>query len=148
MRRLWYLVVFVCLLAMAHAEDFGVYQHGTVVRMQMADCLAHRGFAAVMGGQPAQQVEDSCPQYTLVSDKVVFVIEGKSSDQIVPLADVIDFRLHGRDLAVRIDDARHESKFHIKEMVLRSQWDMVQRHIQDELNGGTQPSTLVTRTQE
>jgi hypothetical protein len=148
MKRTWYLVVFLCILSMAHAESLGVYQHGTVVRMQMTDCLAHRSFAAVMGGQPAQQIAEPCPEYTLVSNKVVFVIVGKSSDEIVPLADVVDFRLHGHELAVRIDDARHESKFHIKEMVLRSQWDMVQKHMEDELNAGAQAGTLVTRTQE
>lgn len=58
---------------------------------------------------------------TLISDKVVFVIVGKSSDQLVPLADVVDFRLHNNELAVRLDDTKRESKFCIKEMVLRSE---------------------------
>ena len=134
MKFAWGIAVLFCTLPTLRAESLGVYQHGTVVRMQMADCLAHRGFAAVMGGQPAQQVTEPCPEYTLVSDKVVFVIVGKSSGQVIPLADVIDFRLHGHELAVRIDDARHESRFHIKEMVLRSQWDLVQKHIEGELS--------------
>jgi hypothetical protein len=37
-------------------------------------------------------------------------------------------------LAVRVDDARHESKFAIKEMTLRSEWERVQRHLEDQLH--------------
>jgi hypothetical protein len=33
-----------------------------------------------------------------------------------------------------VDDARHESKFAIKEMTLRSEWERVQRHIEDQLH--------------
>jgi len=113
----------------------GVYQHGTVVRMRMADCLpAHHGFMVAMAGPATQMGPEACPEYTLISEKVVFVIVGRSSDQLVPLADVIDFRLHNNEMAIRIDDARHESKFSIKEMILRSEWDMVQKHITDEMN--------------
>lgn len=96
--------------------------------------MAHHGFVAAMGGGQAQMLPDACPEYTLVSDKVVYVIVGRSSNQLIPLADVIDFRLHRNEMAVRIDDARHESKFSIKEMVLRSEWDMVQKHIADQLS--------------
>lgn len=112
----------------------GVYQHGTVVRMRMVDCLpSHHGFMAVMGGAPTQMSPEVCPEYTLVSDKVVFVIVGRQSDQLVPLADMVDFRLNKNELAMRIDDARHESKFTIKEMVLRSEWDMLQKHITEQM---------------
>jgi hypothetical protein len=113
----------------------GVYQQGTVVRMRMGECLPLRhGFMAAFGGQAAQAPPEVCPEYTLVSNRVVFVIVGKSSDQLVPLADVVDFRFHNNEMAVRIDDARRESKFAIKEMILRSEWDLVQKHIADELN--------------
>jgi hypothetical protein len=121
----------------------GIYQQGTVVRMRMGDCLpVHHAFMIAMAGQPTQMGGEVCPEYTLISDKVVFVIVGSSSDQLVPLADVVDFRFHKNELAMRIDDARHESKFSIKEMVLRSEWDMVQKHINDELNN---PSSTTTR---
>ena len=138
-RTLWLIVAF-CSLQMAHAEHIGVYQHGTVVRMRMGDCApVHRGFMATMGG-PAPLAADVCSEYTLISDKVVFVIVGKSSNQIIPLADVIDFRLLKNELAVRVDDARHESKFNIKEMVLRPEWDLVQRHIENQLSASPQPA--------
>ena len=120
-----------CSLPIAWA---GVYQHGSVVRMRMGDCLpVHRGFMVALGGA-SQGATEFCPEYTLVSEKVVYVIVGRSSDHLVPLADVIDFRLHNNEMAVRVDDAKRESKFAIKEMILRSEWDMVQKHVAEELN--------------
>ncbi len=120
---------------MAFAAPIGIYQHGTVVRMRMGDCmLTHRGFMNQFGPPQAAMAEESCPEYTLVTDTVVFLIVGKSSNQLVPLAEVIDFRLQNKELAVRVDDARKESKFAIKEMTLRSEWDLIQKHIEDRLH--------------
>ncbi len=122
----------------------GVYQHGTVVRMRMVDCLpAHHGFMVAMGGAPNQMSAEVCPEYTLVSDKVVFVIVGKSSDQLIPLADVVDFRFNKNELAMRIDDARHESKFNIKEMILRADWELIQKHINDQMSNPSRADTNV-----
>ena len=136
---LWLIVVW-CSLPAGWAAQLGVYQHGTVVRMRMGDCaIARHGFIAAMGG-PAQLPAEVCPEYTLISDKVVFVIVGKSSHQLIPLADVIDFRFHNSELAVRVDDAKHESKFNIKEMILRSEWDLVQKHIESQLSASPQPT--------
>ncbi len=124
------------------ASPLGVYQHGTVVRMEMADCLpSHHGFMASFGPPAVQAGSEACPEYVLVSDKVVFVIVGKSSGQLVPLADVLDFRLSNNEIAVRLDDAKHESKFSIREMVLRSQWDVAQKHLGDELNSTLRPAS-------
>jgi len=121
-------------ISVALAAPLGTYQQGTVVRMHMGDCLImHRGFMNQFG-PPQAAVEESCPEYTLVTDKVVFVIVGKSSNQLVPLAEVIDFRFQNRELAVRVDDARKESKFAIKEMTLRSEWERIQKNIADRLN--------------
>ena len=86
------------------------------------------------GPPQASGDEGACPEYVLMTDKVVFVIVGKSSNQLVPLSEVIDFRLQNRELAVRVDDARHESKFAIREMTLRSEWERVQRHIEGQFN--------------
>ena len=119
----------------AQAAWAGVYQHGTVVRMRMVDCMpVHHGFMATMGGVPSQVTSDVCPEYTLVSDRVVFVSVGRSSNQLVPLADVVDFRFDKNELAMRVDDARHESKFSIKEMILRTEWDLIQKHLTDQMN--------------
>jgi len=112
----------------------------------MSDCLsAHRGMMLAFAGPAAQMSDETCPEYTLVSDKVVFVIVGRSSSQLIPLADVIDFRFHNNELAVRVDDARHETKFSIKEMILRSEWDLVQKHIADQLSAP--PGAVAMRNQ-
>lgn len=113
-----------------------LYQHGTVVRMHMGACMPehHAFMMAMSGGASPQNAPVACPEYTLVSDKVVYVIVGRSSDQLVPLADEIDFRLQNAGLAVRVDDAKRESKFGIKEMILRSDWETMQRHIAGQLN--------------
>ncbi len=126
----------------------GVYQHGTVIRMRMGDCtLTHSGFVTNFGAPQGQLPAETCPEYTLVTDKVVYVMVGKNSNQLVPLAEVIDFRIQKNQLAVRVDDARHESKFAIKEMILRSQWDLLQRHIEEQLNERVN-SALTLKTRE
>ena len=117
------------------AAPIGMYQHGTVIRMQMGDCtLTHKSFMTAFGPPQAPASTDTCPEYTLVTDRIVFVIVAKSSNQLVPLAEVIDFRLLNRELVVRVDDARRESKFNVKEMTLRSEWERIQRHIEDQLD--------------
>jgi hypothetical protein len=150
MKRALFVALLFCSLT-SLATPLGIYQHGTVIRMRMGDCaLTHRGFITNFGA-PQTQVAESCPEYTLLSDKVVFVIVGKSSNQIVPLADVIDFRVNKSELAVRIDDARHESKFSIKEMVLRAQWELLQKHMEDQLNAPRpepMDSALTLRTRD
>jgi hypothetical protein len=129
----------------------GAYQHGTVVRMRMGDCmLVHRGFMNQFGPPQGTTIDEGCPEYTLVTDKVVYLIVGKSSNQLVPLAEVIDFRLQNKEMAVRVDDARKESKFTIKEMTLRSEWELIQKHIEDRLKEPHQPvdTSLALRTRE
>ncbi len=132
MKRACLTILAFCTLPSLLAAQIGMYQHGSVVRMRMGDCmLAHRGMVAF--GPPATPGQDSCPEYTLVSANVVYVIVGRSSNQLIPLTEVIDFRLHRNELAVRVDDAKHETKFAIKEMMVRSDWDRIQRHIEEQL---------------
>ena len=134
MKRACLLIFVLCCWPAFLAAQIGVYQHGTVVRMHMGDCvLAHHGFMVALGGPSAPMAQEACPEYTLLSDNVVYVIVGKSSNQLIPLAETIDFRLRHNELAVRVDDAKHESKFTIKEMIVRSEWDRVQRHIDEKM---------------
>lgn len=134
MKPTFSLLLMFCALPGLLAAQTGIYQHGTVVRMHMGDCiLAHHGLMVALGGPSTPMEQESCPEYTLVSDNVVFVIVGKSSNQLIPLAETIDFRLHKNELAVRVDDAKHETKFTIKEMMVRSEWERVQRHIDEKM---------------
>ena len=64
-----------------------------------------------------------CPEYVLVTDKVVYVISGRSSDALIPLAEMTRFRMQKNEILIRIDDASKESRFQIKTMMLRPEWD-------------------------
>jgi hypothetical protein len=134
MKRALSLIFLLCGMPGCLAAQIGIYQHGSVVRMHMGDCiLAHHGFMVAFGGPSVPQSQEACPEYTLVSVNVVYVIVGKSSNQLIPLAEVIDFRLQKNELAVRVDDAKHETKFVIKEMIVRSEWERIQRHIDEQM---------------
>jgi len=147
MKRTALLILLFCSLPELRAAQIGIYQHGTVVRMHMGDCVpAHHGFIVEMGG-PTSMGQESCPEYTLVSNDVVFVVVGKSSNQIIPLAETIDFRLHKNELAVRVDDAKHETKFMIKEMIMRSDWDRLQQHISEQLRA-SEDREVVMKTRD
>jgi len=134
MKQAFSLILLFCSLPGLLAAQIGIYQHGTVVRMHMGDCIfAGHGFMVAFGGPATPVGPEPCPEYTLVSDSVVFVIVGKLSSQLIPLAETIDFRLHKNELAVRVDDAKHETKFTIKEMVVRSEWERAQRHMDEKM---------------
>src|SRR5579863_9058669 len=128
--------------SLAGAAPIGVYQRGTVVRMRMQDCtFSPRGFLANFSPAGPATSADACQEYTLVSEKVVYVVVGKSSNQLIPLADAIDFRLSKNELAVRLDDSRHESRFGIKEMILRADWEIAQHRLDAPAAGATLPAS-------
>jgi hypothetical protein len=99
----------------------------------MGNCMLAQQRFMMAFGAPAGMNQETCPEYTLVSKDVVFVLVGKSSNQLIPLAETIDFRLQKNELEVRVDDAKRETKFAIKEMIVRSEWDRLQRHIDEQM---------------
>jgi hypothetical protein len=122
-----------CLSTLLTAQTGG-YKRGTVTRMHMGDCmLSHHGFISIAGGPGSTQAQESCPEYTLMTNDVVFVIVGRSSNQLIPLTETIEFRFHKNELDVRVDDAKREIKFAIKEMMVRQDWERRQRHIEEEM---------------
>jgi hypothetical protein len=132
MKKMVLLILVCCAAPGLVAAQIGVYQQGTITRMRMTECMAERGFMATLGGGQPQPTPELCPEYTLVSDKVVYVIVGKKSNELLPLAEHTDFRFQKNELAVRVDDARHESRFRIREMVLRPEWERIQRRAEEE----------------
>jgi len=98
-------------------------QQGTFVRMRMTDCPVEHGFMAKMSGETTVDSGMRCPEYVLVTDKVVYVISSRNADQLLPLAEITRFRLLKNEMLIRIDDASKESRFHIKAMMLRSEWE-------------------------
>ncbi len=100
------------------------HQEGTIVRMRMTDCLGpQHGFMTAMSGGGKTETNLLCPEYVLVTDKVVYVISGKSSEQLLLLAEVTRFRFQKNEMLIRVDDAPKESHFHIKAMVMRPEWE-------------------------
>lgn len=116
-------------------------QQGTVIRMRMTECLGpqHGFMAAMSGGGAKAEAGALCPEYVLVADKVVYVINGKSSDQLIPLAEVTRFRLQKNEMLIRVDDASKESHFRIKAMLLRPEWD------RNQMLEEAEASTMATR---
>jgi hypothetical protein len=105
--------------AQSHAQ-----QQGTIVRMRMTDCPEpQHSFMATMSGGARPDSGLQCPEYVLLSDKVVYVITGKNSEELLPLAEVTRFRFQKNEMLIRIDDAAKESHFHIKAMIMRQDWD-------------------------
>jgi hypothetical protein len=146
MKRAFLQLLLWCSLPGLLAAQIGMYQHGSVVRMHMGDCRSSRhGFMANFGGPATPVAQDTCPEYTLISDKAVFVTVGRSSAQLVPLADTIDFRYDKNELAIRVDDAKRESKFTIKEMIVRSEWDRLQRHIEERMRAAEDQTAMRDR---
>jgi len=104
-------------------------QQGTIIRMRMTDCMGpqHAFITAMSGGGARAEPGAICPEYVLMGDTVVYVIIGKTSDQLLPLAEVTRFRFHKNEMLIRVDDAAKESRFHIKAMTLRPEWDRSQQ---------------------
>ena len=122
------LCIFLCAFPVLLSAQNHSRQQGTFVRMRMTDCMGpQHGFMAQMSGGANAEQGMLCPEYVLVTDTVVYVISGKSSDQLIPLAEATRFRLQKNEMLIRIDDASRESHFRIKAMVLRSEWDRKER---------------------
>ena len=113
-------------------------QEGTVVRMRMAECLeSSHPLMAALSGASHQSDDEVCPEYTLISDKVIYVIVGKISGQLIPLAEHIRFRLKKNEILVRIDDENHEGRYLIRAMMLRSEWERVHADTEEQATDST-----------
>ncbi len=123
MKRILFLIILLGSPAFLLAQNQR-REHGTIVRMRMTECMGpQHGFMAAMAGGANVEAAALCPEYVLVADKVVYVITGKSSDQLIALAETTYFHLQKNELLIRIDDSPKESHFRIKAMVLRPEWD-------------------------
>jgi hypothetical protein len=133
MKRSLLLVVLLYALPLFLAAENRSPDQGTIVRMRMTDCMAqHHAFMNAMSGAAQAPSADQCPEYVLVTDKVVYVIVGKTSDQLVPLAETTRFHFQNNEVLIRVDDARRESRFHVKEMAMRAEWDRHQKLVDAE----------------
>lgn len=124
MKRVPLLLTFLlCAAAFLPAENHWIVQ-GTAVRMKLADCLPERGFRATMSGMPV--VKDSCPQYTVMSSRVVYVILGRHPEEFMPLAQNVHFAIRKNEVLVFGKNNKVQSHFVVKQMMLRSDWEREQ----------------------
>ena len=128
MKRILLLTLVISILSAVVVAQTSPRRQGTIVRMRMTDCMpAEHGFMAVMsGGGTHVDTGLQCPEYVLVTDNVVYAISGKTSDDLLPLAESTYFRLQKNEMLIRVDDAPKESHFRIKAMMMRSDWERSQ----------------------
>lgn len=121
MKRLLLLTTFVLAVFPSALAQRWAFK-GTVVKMEMTECIAQHGFMAAMSGTtPAPS--SNCPEFTVLSDKVVYVVVGKHSEQFMPLAEEVIFQLRKNELLVFSDDEKEQARFAIRRMVLRADWE-------------------------
>ena len=133
MKRCLLLAALICAMTVSVFGENRSREEGTIVRMRMTDCVGlHRSFLGAMSGGGQAAASELCPEYVLVTSKVVYVIVGKGSDQLIPLAESTMFHIQNSEVVIRIDDARKEARFHVKEMVLRTEWDRRQQIEEEE----------------
>jgi hypothetical protein len=125
-KRIACLLISICILSTMAAAQTRIYQKGTVIRMKMTQCIASSGggFLAALSGQaPVAPSGETCPEYTLVSDRVVYVVVAKSSNELIPLGDNLDFRLQKNEILVHLDDTTKEIRLSVRAMTLRPEWE-------------------------
>lgn len=128
------------------AESLGIYQQGTIIRMRVGDCLPEHGLMATLAGNTSPQTHEVCPEYTLVAHKVVYVIVGRPSRDVLPLAETVDFRLRKNEIAIRVDDDKHEIRFTVREMSMRVDWERL-REEKEQMQGTSRFGMPVLRSE-
>ncbi len=79
----------------------------------MTDCAMQRGFMATMSGVSAP-AGVTVPEYTVMSDKVVYVVVGRRAEEFIPLAENMEFLIRKNELVIFSDDEKtkmHVSRF-------------------------------------
>lgn len=121
MKRITRLFIFVlCAAAFLQAESRWSFK-GTVIKMRMRDCVLQGGFKAAMMG--VAQTGVSCPEYTVMSPKVVYVVVGRRSEEFIPLAEDMDFVIRKNEIVIVSTDEKTTSRFVIQQMTLRGDWE-------------------------
>jgi len=120
MKRIAMAVLFLVLSTALSAQVHSF--RGTVTRMRMSECSWQPGLKAALSGTHGP-VSSPCPEYIVVSDKVVYVLVAKRAEQFVPLAEDIVFHVRKNEIVLLSDDEKTETKFVVREMTLRSEWE-------------------------
>ncbi|HVP64406.1 MAG TPA: hypothetical protein VMT82_05895 [candidate division Zixibacteria bacterium] len=112
-------VVFVAVcIATGQSRSF----RGTVVRMKMSECTRLHGFVSAMSGAQVVTTQ-ACPEYTVMTDRVVYVLVGRKPEEFIPLAENVTFHVRKSDVVVVLEDEKEESHFAVRQMTLREEWE-------------------------
>jgi len=122
MKRIALLFIFALSATVALQAQGNWSFRGTVIKMRMTTCVMHGGFMATMSGVPAP-AGITCPEYTLMSDKVVYVVVGRRAEEFIPLAENMAFLIRKNELVLFSDDEKTKARFTIQQMILRTEWE-------------------------
>ncbi len=125
MKRIALLFIFAFSTAAALQAQANWSFKGTVIKMRSTDCVLQRSFMAAMSGVSAP-AGVTCPEYTVMSDKVVYVVIGRRSEAFIPLAEDRQFLIRKNEIVIFSDDEKTKSRFAIQQMILRADWDREQ----------------------
>jgi hypothetical protein len=113
-------VLFLCSTAAMQAQSQWSFK-GTVIKMKMTDCVVPPGFRATLGGIPPSSL--TCPQYTVMSDRVVYIVVGRHTEAFIPLAENMDFVIRKNEIVTFSNDEKSKARFVIQQMTLRADWE-------------------------
>lgn len=120
MKRILAVTLFLLVSLIGMEGETGWSFKGTVIKMRMADCAVHP-FMAAMSGTPA--AIGLCPEYTIFSDKVVYIVQARRNSMFMPLAEGVEFVIARNELVHPGDDPKNRDRFVIQQMTLRTDWD-------------------------
>ncbi len=120
-RGLFLLILILAAASILQAQDNWSFFKGTVTEMRTVDCPSQHGIAAAMSGVPSPP-GITCPEYTVVGDRVVYVVVGRRTEEFIPLAENMNFQIRKNEL-VTFSDNEKKSRFVIQRMILRTEWD-------------------------
>jgi len=125
MKRIAFLFVFALSAAAGMQAQSQWSFKGTVIRMRMTGCILQSGFKATFEANPMTG-GGSCPEYTVMSTKVVYVVVGRRTQAFIPLAEDLDFVIRDNEIVMFSNDEKAKSRFVIQQMMLRGDWDREQ----------------------
>jgi hypothetical protein len=109
--------------------------------MEMKNCTQDRGFVSAMSGNKVVSSRP-CPEYIVMSEKVVYVLVGRKAGEFMPLAEDVTFIVNDGDVTVAYQDEKNRSHFAVRRMVLREDWERFEHNRKLALScSATDPST-------
>jgi hypothetical protein len=132
MKRITLLFVFILgTTAILQAQGNWPFR-GTVIKMRMTDCVMQHGFMATMSG--VVPAGTSCPEYTVMTDKVVYVVVGRRAEEFIPLSEEMDFVVRKNELMIFSGNEKTKSHFLIQQMKVREDWEREERMMERNAN--------------